>query len=337
MINSMTLPELVRTVSMQEASKKDYLVDTSALNVQTNDHGDSNLRVPCGKTTTEYALTETARMQIAERLEVPFRYMEHIRSEHAALYDQTVNTLFKFHNEPRLIRTMGQSCRAILSPKYRILDNYAFLGAFLPLLAELPEAEVNEAYLSDTHIHVSVILRRTQLDVKPGDSVLFGVLLGNSEVGLGSLSVYHFLHRLVCSNGLVVQELESNPMRKIHLGRRMLDLSAIPNEREVWLAYADHVRSTADREKFPQLIQRLRLAADQMVTANPVDAVEEVAKKHQLSKAESEEVLNRFLAGRDLSTWGLVNAVTEAAKLASTSQRKVELQAVGGKLLPTAA
>ena len=35
-----------------------------------------------------------------------------------------------------------------------------------------------------------------------------------------------------------------------------------------------------------------------------------------------------------MSTWGLVNAVTEAAKEADTIQRRVEMQTIGGRMLP---
>ena len=334
MLNSMNLPDLVRAVSKQESEKKDYLVDTDRVAVRTTLQGQSLLRLPIGR---EFTLAETARMQIADRLEVPFRYLEHLRAEHPNLFDSTVNTLFKSHNETRLIRTLGDNCRAFLSPKYRILDNYQFIGTFLPLLAELPDAEVHEAYLSETHLHISVILRQTRMEVKPNDIVRFGVILGNSEVGLGSLTVLPFIHRLVCSNGLIAQETDGSPVRKVHLGRRISDLSMLPNEREVWLAYAEQIRTLADRDRFPQIVNRLRLASSQMVTSSPEDAIEDLAKKHQLSKDESEAVLNRFVTGEDLSIWGLVNAVTETAKLASTSQRKVELQTIGGKLLPIAA
>ena len=337
MINSIDLPQLVRTVTKQEADKRDYLVETDQMNVRTTPHGDSLLRLPTGRGMEEFALAETARMQIADRLEVPFRYLEHLRQEHPSLMDSTVNSLFKAHNETRLIRTLGPDCRAILSPKYRILDNYAFLGTFLPLLAELQDAHVNEAFLSPTHLHISIILRHTQMEVKPNDIVRFGVLLGNSEVGLGSLSVMTFVHRLVCSNGLVVQEADGTPLRKVHLGKRIYDLSMLPNEKEVWMAYGEQIRSLADGQRFPHIVSRLRMASDNVITAKAEDAVEEIAKKHLLSKDEAEAVLSRYVSGQDASLWGMINAVTEAAKLATTSQRRVELQGIGGKLLPVAA
>lgn len=338
MLKSLSLPELVRSISQQETQKRDYLVDTDCMSIHTTPDGQSMLRLPTGKGTEDFALTETARTQISDRLEVPFRFFEHLRTDHPGILDNTVNTLFKYHNEPRFVRTLGADCRAILSPKYKVLDNYAFLGGcFLPLLAELPDAEVFETHLSQNHLHVSIILRRTLTEVKPNDIVRFGVQFGNSEVGLGSLFSAFFVHRLICSNGLISQEMGDNPLRKVHLGKRLSDLSLLSNEKETWRAYSDQVRNMANSDQFPKIASRMRLAADTMIKSSPAEAVEDVAKKYLLTKDESTDLLRRLIDSQDMSVWSMVNCVTELAKGAPTSQRKVELQTIGGKLLPMAA
>ena len=337
MLKSLSLPDLVRSISKNEAEKRDFLVDTNRMAIHTTSEGQSMLRFPTGRGSEEFELAETARNQIADRLEVPFRFLEHLRMEHPAVLDTTVNALFKFHNEPRFVRTLGPDCRAILSPKYKVLDNFEFLGCFLPILAELPDAEIFETHLSQTHLHISIILRRTQTEVKPNDIVRFGIQLGNSEVGLGSLSAQFFAHRLVCSNGMVCQEMDDNPMRRVHLGRRIQDLSLVNNDRQVWMDFAEQIRCmAADSNRFPQIASRMRMAADTMITSSPAEAVEDLAKKHLLSKDESAGVLSRFIDSSDMSLWSLANAITEEAKLATTSNRKVQLQVIGAKLLPMA-
>ena len=45
------------------------------------------------------------------------------------------------------------------------------------------------------------------MDVVPGDTVQGGVIISNSEVGLGAVSVQPLLYRLVCTNGMVVNDL----------------------------------------------------------------------------------------------------------------------------------
>ena len=151
---------------------------------------------------------------------------------------------------------------------------------------------------------------------------------------MGSLSVWSFIHRLVCSNGLVVTEADGPGVRRVHLGKRMEDLTKLPSDRDVWLEYGDVVRATADSRRLPQILHRLQLAAQTPVMDAPEEAVEKMAKRFQLTQDERERVLNQYIAGSDLSTWGLVNAITEAAKEAETIQRRVELQTIGGRLLP---
>ena len=55
-----------------------------------------------------------------------------------------------------------------------------------------------------------------QAEVSPGDIVQAGVIISNSEVGLGSVSIQPLIYRLVCSNGMVVNEAAA---RRNHVGR----------------------------------------------------------------------------------------------------------------------
>ena len=331
-MRKLSLAELVQVVGEQERGKRDFLVETSQLAMKTEDEV-SYLHIPAGRGTESFILNETARAQLADRLEIPFRFAEHLRQEHPVLLDQTVNTLFRSHPEKRLIRTLGEQCRAILSPKYRILDNFAFIGAVLPALAGMPDAEVRECFLTDTHMQLSLTFNKAQALVQVGDPVCYGVLLQNSEVGVGSLSAASYIWRKVCGNGLVIPQVDGPAMRRYHLGKRIDDLSRLPNDREVWMAYQDHVRNIADKGRFPQIVDRLQAAAQSPVEENPVVAVEKLAKRFQLTKEESELVLDRYLAGCENSLWGMINAVTEAAKGAETVQRRVDLQTIGGKMM----
>ena len=332
MIRNLSLPDLIQTVNEAERQKKDHLIESNTLSVTTRDNT-SYLNVP-GKFSESYVLNDTARAQLATRLEIPYRYAEKLRMEEPRLLDQNLNALLRRSNEKRLIRTLGLQCRAVLSPSYRILDNYSFLGTVLPMLAQMPDAKLNEAYLTETHLHISLVFQSAQGYVKPGDPVRYGIMLANSEVGMGSLSVWSFIHRLVCSNGLVVTEADGPSVRRVHIGKRMEDLTKLPSDREVWLEYGDVVRTTADSRRLPQILHRLQIAAQTPVMDAPEDAVEKMAKKFQLTKDEGERVLSRYTAGNDLSTWGLVNAITEAAKDAESVQRRVEMQTIGGRLLP---
>jgi len=85
---------------------------------------------------------------------------------------------------------------------------------------------------------------------------------------------------------------------------------------------------------FPALVERIRQAADMPLLTESETIVEDIGKRFTLTKDEKSIVLEQYEAGRDRSIWGLVNAVTETAKEATTIQRRNELQTIGGKLLP---
>ena len=50
----------------------------------------------------------------------------------------------------------------------------------------------------------------------PGDIVQSGIIISNSEVGLGSVNIQPLVYRLVCSNGMVVNDAQT---RRNHVGR----------------------------------------------------------------------------------------------------------------------
>ena len=120
-MNNLSMTDLIQTVNQQERLKRDHLIESNTLSVTTRDNT-TYLNVP-GKFGESYAINDTARSQLATRLEIPYRYAEKLRIEEPRLLDQNLNTLFRRSNEKRLIRTIGPNCRAVLSPNYRILDN----------------------------------------------------------------------------------------------------------------------------------------------------------------------------------------------------------------------
>ena len=88
MIN-LSMPDLIQTVNQQERLKRDYLVESSALSVTTHDNT-TYLNVP-GKFGEAYVLNDTARAQLATRLEIPYRYAEKLRMEEPRLLDQNLS------------------------------------------------------------------------------------------------------------------------------------------------------------------------------------------------------------------------------------------------------
>jgi len=331
-MKNLNMPSLINQVEKEEQTKKDFLVDTKSILIGTENNV-SCISIPEGRYRKTFVLNDTARQQMAARLNIPLPFAERLRTEEPALFDRTFNTLLHRKNEQRLMRTSGgDTCRAYLSQNYKILDNDEFLRTVLPILSLNPNLMLQEAFLSGTHLHLSLTVEENDKYVRPGDAVKYGVVLLNSEVGLGSLSLSSFIFRLVCRNGLVVPEREGS-LRRIHLGRAMADVNDNYNK-SIWREYSSAVKELLTGKRFEEIIASMRSAAARPIVKDAEAVVEEIGKKFNLSKEEQALVQAQYEANADRSVWGLVNSVTEAAKEATTIQRRNELQIIGGKLLP---
>jgi hypothetical protein len=88
--------------------------------------------------------------------------------------------------------------------------------------AALPDARFESTELTPTRLYLKVVTPRVQIEIQPGDIVQAGVVISNSEVGQGTLSVQPLVYRLICRNGLIAAD---RAMRKTHVGR-MSDASS---------------------------------------------------------------------------------------------------------------
>ena len=97
--------------------------------------------------------------------------------------------------------------RALLSDRYRRIDNMEIATAVLPLFAGTDQYEVVSSEVPENRLYLKIVNRRLEMAVVPGDIVQAGVMISNAEVGLGSVSVQPLVYRLVCTNGLVVNDM----------------------------------------------------------------------------------------------------------------------------------
>ncbi|MCL4745641.1 MAG: DUF932 domain-containing protein, partial [Burkholderiaceae bacterium] len=101
-----------------------------------------------------YGVTDLARRQLAEKLRIPFTYFERMRTERPALLDRNVNTWLQGDQEPRMIRTLDGQVRAVLSDRYRRLDNYDLAENVLPILQRLEGARFESVELTETKMYL---------------------------------------------------------------------------------------------------------------------------------------------------------------------------------------
>ena len=128
MKSGMTLQNLAVEIDRVRRTKCDYLIPSSSLSMRTYSDASGNvptLAFDAPNGLQQMGLTEVARRQLADKLRVPFTYFKRMQNEQPALLDSNVNAwLGSEGNEARMIRTLDGNVRAVLSKRYRPIDNW---------------------------------------------------------------------------------------------------------------------------------------------------------------------------------------------------------------------
>ena len=332
-----TLTEMAQALEAQQALKKDYIADTRALEMTPV----GQLALTNGTTQT-FEITPYAHRQIGERIGIPAKYYDRMRTEAPELLQANVNHWFQTQPEQRMIRTLGSDARAFLSCRYRRLDNFDLAEAVLPTLLQMDGAQVVSCELTETRMYLKVVTAKVQADVKVGDPVQAGVCISNSEIGTGALRVEPLIYRLVCTNGMVTPD-RSARNRFTHLGRAAADTpdayelfsdeTLAADNTAFFLKVQDLVRDAVDRTKFEALVAQMRQTTERRIEGNPVKAVELLSDRLKLQQSERSGVLQHLIQGGDLSQWGLLNAVTRTAQDIESYDRATELEELGATVM----
>ena len=180
-----TLQELAMELDRQQAVKKDMIVDMGALSMDPGDTGLA-LQVTGGSMAAQYGINDIAHRQIGQTLKIPALYYDRMRTEYPELLAQNVNGwLARTPDTKRMLRTMDGTARALLSDRYRRIDNFEVASAVLPIISRMDGAGVESCELTDSRMYLKVVNPRVTAEVKKGDIVQAGVLISNSEVGNG--------------------------------------------------------------------------------------------------------------------------------------------------------
>jgi len=340
MKTGLSLVELAQRIQANATLKADYVRPTNDLEVvvQENEGGAKptvSLATPDG----QFPIRPIAHDQIGARVGIPSKYYDRMLADAPELLATNVNTWFRQKPEPRMIRTLGGDARAFLSNQYNRIENEEIANTVLPILARIPGARVISSEVTERRLYLQVVTPKT-LAVKVGDEVQAGVIISNSEVGQGAVSVQPLIYRLVCLNGLVVPD---GKFRANHVGRRVeegslaqityADDTRAADDRAVLLKLRDHVEAAVNEVAFAQRVERFTALASSREIVSPAKAIGLLAKKLDLSENEGDSILSSLAKGGDLSAWGVVNAVTHQAHSATDYDRSVEWEALGGKLV----
>ncbi len=330
-----TVQELAIEIDRQAKAKKDYLVDTSAMHMVS--YGETpGFRIDG---VDEFGVREIAHQQISQYTEIPWRYYERLLQSDTGLLANNVNRWLDT-NERKMVRTLDGSVRAFLSDRYRRIDNAELAETVFPLIARMEQARVESCEITESKMYIKVVNPRLTTEIRKGDIVQAGIVISNSEVGRGSVSVSPLIYRVVCSNGMIAAD---SRVRKYHIGRTNdadIDMGIFRDEtleaedKAFLMKIQDAVNAAVDQTVFEKIVQQMKDATEAKIEPISVPKVVELtSKQFHITEHESEGVLGHLIAGGDLSLYGMANAVTRYAQDVGSYDRSTELEAVGYSVL----
>jgi len=314
----MRLQNLIEELERQKLLKWDQKIDSSQLGMVL----DGSPKFQLNGKENLYPITKPCHNQIAERLEIPVRYYTKMEDEAPELLVENVNTWLKRNSKEVFIRGLGNSVRAFLSDRYRVIDH---LDVLLCSLNELQahEVEFEDCYLSETELNLKVRSNQLKDFVRHKDDLIIGgLLLVNSETGHRALRVEPRMFRVQCANGMIIEELMT---RQIHLGNGNDEFDEI-----VYLSIRRSIKELFGR--FGEIIQILRETTEIKVN-NLQRVINNVVEHYRLSEEQKENILIGFGAEPEYDKYGIANAVTRAARNEENWEKSLELERIGGKLV----
>lgn len=347
-----SLQELAAEVERQAGAKRDFVSPDEALWLRPGTQSSTgrvseptlemyrngaHRRQPGSTPVHEFGLRDTFHFQLGQKLGIPQRYYDRMRTEDQSLLASNVNAWLSKSEDDRMVRTLDGGARAYLSDRYRPLDHIDLLPPALQVFSEA-RVEVKSCEVTERRLYVQVVTPRLEAEVKVGDVVQAGLVFKNSEVGWGAVSVATMLYRLICRNGMV----RGTTLRQHHVGRRNVvdgaeefykDETRDADDKAFLLKFRDVVQGLLSEEVFERNVNELREATQRKITGSPEKALEEVQRKFRLTDHQRGDMLRHLIEGGDLSAWGVANAATAMAHDEENYDASVDLQRLGGRII----
>lgn len=225
--------------------------------------------------------------------------------------------------------------RAYLSNQYFPLDSYDLL---IRVLQECQNVEhiVGRVMwasgdISQDSMAVKLVfpgMRRTVRSRREGDVVQWGLFISNNEVGLGKWKIHGFVEFLVCTNGMISSRTLTDQdgvkltTERVHRG------GSLPLALEDGIQWSDKVYASANEIQLDMIsdtcahimnptnlqteVAMFNSASESVEVRHPDVAIKRLAQREAhvgLTEFEERSILNRLFTSRDMSKFGLAQAI----------------------------
>jgi hypothetical protein len=348
-----SLNSLAAELTRQSESKKDYIAPqgkVEAVVVANEAETTSDVHIG-GFNGGAMPLTNYAHGQLSQHLGIPKAYYDRMREHESTLLAANINTwLSADPSNKRMLRTLDGKVRAVLSPKYRPLDNFDLANVVLPTLIE-KKIEIVSAELTETRMYIKGILPALSDELPQGQTwgvghnavdrgkLVAAIVISNSDLGAGTLRVEPSVFTTFCTNLAVLQNAGR---KKYHVGRAntaddgyevFRDVTREADDRAFWLKVADVTMAAFEEKYFRAAIDRIRRSAATVIEGEVVQVVDAVVEQLALPPALSGGILDYLVKGGDLTAWGMSSAITRVAGDATDYELATTLERAGGAVL----
>ena len=253
--------------------------------------------------------------------------------------------------------------RSFHSSRYMRFDDEVLMDACIPVIEKFKGGSLKVASCnqSEHFLNLKCTMPSMRKEVKVGDPIEAGFRLKNGETGLSKILGGGFIGRLICTNGMVLDDWIGDPFSRKHItGVQPIgvmpqywdDPSRFPQGNPAYGDYVHVIRKQLQQlleqcfseEQFERVVERLASTAHLSTTIKNLDPHSEskkrtipalivVGKEFGLSRSAQQNVFDALHEDGDFTQWGFANAITRTANDHSNYDEATKLEEIGGNIL----
>jgi len=345
-----SLTELAQEIERRAESKRDYIAPVKKLSAVVETVDTLPQVVMNLKGQDSFPITPYAHGQMASYLEIPKKYYDRMLADAPHILMDSINRWLQDHgNESRMIRVLDDKMRALLSDRFRPMENEDLAEAVLPVLNDLGVI-VLSADITDRKFYLKAVDERITLDIPTGkfmgdgghtifDTVSPAITISNSEIGAGTMLIETSIWTKACTNLATF----GASMRKYHAGTRadvsdevyalLSDKTREVSDEALWRQARDITKGAFEQARFEAIAKKLGDASEDKIEDSPIEVIERVRKRFSWTDGERDSVLKHLITGGDLTRYGLHAAVTRSSEDLDDYDRASEFERLGGDII----
>ena len=345
MKTGLSLQELAIEIERRSKAKRDLVVSTKNIEMLP----DMKLNIADKEL---IGINKIAHDQIALHAEIPKKYYDRMMADAPDLLANNVNTWFRKYPVARMVRTLDGNARALLSDRYRPLENEDLATAVLPVIMDMG-LDIMSSQITDSRLYLKAVdpkVTRELLAIggKFGDGghnivrcLAPAITISNSEVGQGALAVLGGVYDGFCSN---LASFGERSTRKYHVGGKheivgeemyalLSDDTRRKTDAATWAQVGDVVRGAFNEAHFNSLCDKIAETQNDKIEGDPIAVVKLTTSRFGLTETTGTSILRHLIEGADLSRFGLHNAITRASQEVDDYDNATGMERIGAQII----